>query len=352
MNEPVRHAVLDVLEFLIAMTREGVKPDTARSRLQAVRRRHPELMIDLLSEEEAYDRSIHYDALIRLAGEGTTSLSYCPEPALPWPLRGVHRWSDADLVRVNAKVLQVDEAIALLDFIWHNARLIERLLNTCLVQEELERAPIELSDAELQRAMDEFRIANKLFSADETHAWIERQGMTHERLERYVHNNALVARLRDRITADRVDEYFNRHRSDFDSASIARFELLDESRARALAGQIRTEGLDFFAAAELCYLEGIEHGVPSTSSLFGTVTRRDARATLLDALFDVEPGQVLGPIALDDRFALVRVIEITPARLDSRTRNTIKDFLFDEWLADRRRSAKIEWYWGNADKTG
>src|SRR3954454_12552406 len=104
MSDSLRHAVVDGLDYLLASQREGVRPDAARARLQAVRGRHPDLAIDLLAEEEPYDQSVHYDVLLRRAGEGTVSLSYCPEPAIPWPLRGVHRWSDAELVRVNATV--------------------------------------------------------------------------------------------------------------------------------------------------------------------------------------------------------------------------------------------------------
>jgi hypothetical protein len=85
------------------------------------------------------------------------SLSYCPERAVPWPLRGVQRQSEGDLVRVNTNVLRVDTAMACLDFIWDEAPIIERLVNLCVIQEELDREPIDLSNAELQQAMDHFR---------------------------------------------------------------------------------------------------------------------------------------------------------------------------------------------------
>src|SRR6476660_3203145 len=118
MNESLRLAVSEMLDYLLALQHEGIRPREARARLQSVRGHHPELGIDLLAEEQAFDQSVHYDALLRRAGEGTVSISYCPERAIPWPLRGVHRWSDRDLVRVNANVLPVDTAMACLDFIW------------------------------------------------------------------------------------------------------------------------------------------------------------------------------------------------------------------------------------------
>ena len=308
-------------------------------------------MIDLLAEVEAYDQSVHYDMLLRRAGEGTVSLSYCPERAVPWPLRGVHRWSEADLVRVNGTLLKVEEAIAYFDFIWDEAPIIERLVNLGLIREQLLREPITLTDAELQEAMDQFRAAKKLFKAQDTLQWLERHGMTHESLERYVADNAIVDKLRDRIAAGRVEEYFEQHAGDLDTARIARLEVRDEGHARALAGQIRTGRLDFFTAAQRCFLENAEGGAAVASGLFTVIERRQATASLREQLFTSMPGQLIGPLPVETGYALLCVLEIVPARLDSRTRAVIKNILFDDWLAQRRREARIEWCWGNASKT-
>jgi putative peptide maturation system protein len=352
MNDSLRQATVDGLDYLLALQREGVRPADARAPLAAGRGRHPDLAIDLLEEEESYDQSVHYDVLLRRAGEGTVSLSYCPERAIPWPLRGVHRWSEAELVRVNATVLKVDQAVACLDFIWNEAPIIERLVNWCLIQEELAREPIVLSDAELQEAMDNFRSAKKLFTAEATNRWLERHGMTHQSLEGYVADQALLARLRDRIAADGVERYFRQHPGDFDTARVARLEVGDESRASELARQIRAGALDFSAAAERCFFEMAERGAPPREGLLAVIKRRQAAPALREQLFAAVPGQLIGPVPVETGYALMRLLTIIPAELDGRTNATIKHILFEEWLAERRRAARIEWCWGKASKTG
>jgi putative peptide maturation system protein len=351
MNDSLRQAVFDALDYLLALQHEGVRPRDARARLQCLRRRHPGLEIDLLAEEEAFDQSVHYDALLRHVGEGTVSLSYCPERAVPWPLRGVHRWSEGDLLRVNANVLQVDAAIACLDFIWDEEPTIERLVNMCIIQEELERQPIDLTDAELQDAMDQFRAAKKLFKAEDTLRWLEQHGMTHEKLERYVSERAIVPKLRDRIAASRVEEYFCQHQADFDTARIARLEMADESQASKLAGQIRAGAQNFFAAAECLFCEAAERNAPSKAGLFATVERRQAEPAFRDQLFAATPGQLVGPIPVETGYTLMRVLAIIPAELNGRTRAAIKDIFFKDWLAERRQTSRIEWCWGDASKT-
>src|SRR5262245_52676270 len=129
--------LVDTLEYLRTLIRESVRPEEARARLRLLQDSHPRARMELLWEEEACDYSVHYDTLLHFAGEGTISLSFCPERTLPWPLRGVHRWREMDLVRVNAKVLNVRQAIVFLDFIWNEAPILTRLVNACLIQEPL-----------------------------------------------------------------------------------------------------------------------------------------------------------------------------------------------------------------------
>ena len=76
-------------------------------------------------------------------------------------------------------------------------------MNACLIHEVLDRDSIDLSDSDLQLALDGFRRAHKLYKPEDTYRWMAQHGMTHEQLERYMADEVVVAKLRDRITADR-----------------------------------------------------------------------------------------------------------------------------------------------------
>jgi putative peptide maturation system protein len=343
MNEPFRQALLEALEFLTAASRAGLRPAQARAHFRPLRERHAGAEMELVWEAEAYDRATHYDALLRLPGEGTVALSFCPDRALPWPLRGVHRWDETALVRVNQAVLRVDQAMAFLDFIWDEAPVIDRLVHACLIREALERDPLPLSDGELQEALDAFRRAHKLYTAVDTHRWMERHGMTHERLEALVTDEATVAKLRDRVAAGRVDDYFEAHRAEFDAAHVARLEFPDEGAAARAADRVRG-GAAFYREAEGRFQEG------GTGGLFATLRRGEAGPEEA-AVFRAAPGDVVGPVRTGSRYALLRLLSQAPARLDEATRTAIKRALFEQWLTERRQEARVEWFWGNGIQT-
>ena len=165
-----------------------------------------------------------------------------------------------------------------------------------------------------------------------------------EKLECLMVEHAQIAALRDRVTAGRVEEYFESHRADFDSVSVAQFAVSDPGEATRIAEQIRCGAVDFDDAAERCFLTG--HAVPIEH--FVVIRRGQASPELVPA-FAAEPYSVLGPIRASETCKIVRVLSRTPSSLDGPTHSMIQDKLFEIWLEDRREKSAIEWYWGKSD---
>jgi hypothetical protein len=45
--------------------------------------------------------------------------------------------------------VKIQQAVACLDFLWNELPIVNRVLDMCLIQEELGRAPIDLTDEDL-----------------------------------------------------------------------------------------------------------------------------------------------------------------------------------------------------------
>ncbi|MCT9929249.1 TIGR04500 family putative peptide maturation system protein [Planotetraspora sp. A-T 1434] len=309
-------------------------PEEARERLRGLREAYPDHRFRLVWQREAHDASLHYDLLITRPDRSTLSLSHCPDRGLPWPLRGARAASgNMALLRVNGISMELDRVVAALDFVWDELRLADRLVAACLLEQELQEAPITLSDAELQEAMNAFRRAKGLTTAEATYAWMERHSLSHSALEDMVAGEAAVARLRERVTADKVEAHFARHRADHDTARVVRLGFPDEASARTAASALRHAAGSFYELAER---GGVE-------AAFIEVRRADAPAEV----FDARPGTVAGPFGA----TLFKVIEVRTATLDEATRKAVQKTLFDEWIEERRAASKVEWFWGSASRT-
>ncbi|MET7426368.1 TIGR04500 family putative peptide maturation system protein [Dactylosporangium sp. NPDC005555] len=312
----------DAVELLRAAT-----PDLAgtRAAVGALRARHPGSGLRLLWQREAYDGSVHYDLLLREPDAGgTVSLSWCPDDDLPWPLRGVQRGGEMLLVRVDGVALEVADAVAYLDVLWRSQPLRDRLVDACVVRAAIDGD--ELDDEDLQVAADAFRRARDLLTPEATRAWMERERLSDEQFEDLVTHQALVARLRARVTAG-AGPGSGSGAARHDRLRIVRVERPSAAEAERLAA-----APDLLAAAAADFAAGT-----GPAPTLETVTR----AELPDA---GEVGSVVGPIATADRFLVAAVLAVEPATADSVSRA-----LFAEWLAERRAAARVEWNWGPRD---
>lgn len=239
-------------------------------------------------------------------------------------------------MRVNNIVLGVPQAIACMDFVWDDARIVEQLINACLIQEELEREPVEISDDDLQVAVDQFRGRHGLYTVAETVAWMELRGMTQAQLEDLVADDLKVAKLRDRVTEGLVTRYFDDHRSEFDTVRALRIPCGSARVAAEALQRLDSGDADVFELAQSCSLTD-----GATVPTFSAMRRRELPGSLRDAYMEAGTSYLAAG-------EIVYVIGVDCAQLDAATAAAIQQSLFEDWLAARRRDARIEWNWGTA----
>ncbi|MFI7690099.1 TIGR04500 family putative peptide maturation system protein [Nonomuraea sp. NPDC049655] len=333
----------DALEWLRGL--DGVPPESARERLTALRTRHPETPMRLLWQSEAATGDYHYDLLFPMPG-ATVSLAVAPDRAIPWPLRGGQRSGGHLLLRVNGADVTWEKAVSVLDVLWEDTDLARRLVNSALVEQALATRNAAPDPDRLQQAMDAFRRARGLLTAEATRRWMGERGLTHARLEEIVTGEAAVAELRREVLDGRVEECFAARRADFDWLRVVRLRYADAARAATAAATLRDGKADpvalateeVLAGAATCRMEANDRS--SLIGLFGPEAEEAAA------------GDVLGPGRLPDGgLCVAHVLAVEPAVLDEIRRGLIERHLFEEWLTEQRRTAHLEWFWGSRART-
>jgi putative peptide maturation system protein len=348
MHENTVKVLVDVAAYLERAVAQRMVPAQASAGLDTIRPRHPEASIDLVWEDQAFDGSYHFDALIRPASGGTVSVSVCGNDSLPWTLRGLQRWRDSDLLRVNGTVLSVENAIAQLEMLWEQGPLMRRLVDSCIIEAELKRTTVETTPTDVQRALDGLRRGRGLTSATAMRTWMQDSGTTLQQLEELATRLARALKLRERIVGDEAERYFAAHRTDFDTIRLAVVKVPSEALARQILASIDSTQGGLVAAARDAF---VNDPAGRTELTFRKDLRYKLAAENTVQLFDVQPGILLGPIPGPAGFTLMQVLSIHPAQMDDITRNAVQTRLFEEWLATQRRGATVEWFWGNTNRT-
>lgn len=343
MTESFQSALRDAVVLLAKLREERTEPEAAQAAVQVLRARHPEHWMNLVWEQERYPGTIHYDLLVGDEA-GTYSLSYCADEALPWPVRGIQRVDDSLVVRVNTGEVRIEHAMSSLDYAWHTLHVGRHFIHMSLIDQEIRARGIEVSGEELDEVMLRFRRKRQLLTREQVERWMLEHGTTEVQLASHLRDERAREKLKEQVAAGREDAYFQSHQSDFDRVQAARLFIPDRAEALRLHARLQGSPEQLLAVARARFLETGE-----TGELFSSLERGELDPEQAALVFAAGPGQLAEPVPSGEGYELVWVMQFLPARFDEVTRRKIADRLFDAWLEEKRRTARVEWFWGAAE---
>ncbi|MFC7447099.1 TIGR04500 family putative peptide maturation system protein [Rhodococcus daqingensis] len=354
MTAPTPTLLSEALNLLVQLNEGGARPDP-REALAPLRARHPRTRMRLLRHRESVDDSMHYGLLLTETGVGTATLSWAPERAVPWSLRGTQRTAESMLLRVNGEALAIEEAMAYLDVMWERTELLDRLISVCLIKQELAENPVRLEPDVLQDAMDAFRRARGLLTVVDTERWMRARTLSHAALEELVEREAAIAELKRRVVADRGPGWLAENAGGLDRARVVVVRFAERGEAERFLDLVRARMVDRTETAVSVFAAAAAGEFAASATLSGVemteVVRCELPESLAGPLFLAEPSEVLGPVPDESGWQVVQVLAHNRAASDGQADRAVAEAVFAQWLAERREAARIEWFWGDADKT-
>lgn len=152
---------------------------------------------------------------------------------------------------------------------------------------------------------------------------------------------ARKARLRDMIADTRMEPPL----ADLDEIKVAILEVDSETDAMRAAEVVRSGSTQLLEVAQELFLQA--------SNRHAQISLREDARHVLVAEFggcDLYAG-VVHVQAAGDIYRVIHVLRTRAAQSSPQTTQRLKAMLFQEWLAEQRRAARIEWFWGEAKRT-
>lgn len=210
---------------------------------------------------------------------------------------------------------------------------IHNYLTRVLIAAYAEEQRILASPEDIQEVVTRWREANSLYQASEVTAWLEERSLSMADLAEFARIEVLKERVRNHVSAGKVERYFAEHRSRFEEAALSQIIVNERGLARELKFKL-LEGEAFFGLARTFSTE-------ESSRLGGGYIGRKRRTQLPLAItsqvFRSSPGTIVGPLEIDKKFYVVQVEAFYPAELNADTRVQIEQILFEDWLTSRRK---------------
>ena len=208
----------------------------------------------------------------------------------------------------------------------------EQILVQRIVEDEAERAGIQLEVSELQAAADLFRAQNKLTSAKNTQMWLDLHQLSLDDFETIIELQLLGNKLKEVVLGDRVEKYFYQHQLDFDRVVLYEVILKDKELATELYYAVREGEIKFHDVATK-YIEDVD--LKHKGGYLGQIRRKDLNPELLSVFSTANPPQVIKPITTAKGYHLLWIDEIIKAELDPAVYKEIQTQSFIEFLRDK-----------------
>jgi foldase protein PrsA len=247
-----------------------------------------------------------------------------------------------DLSMVVAKHL--NETLSLGDFFaaLRRSRRLRPLLLDSFIESYLvgraRQAGITVSEEELQKASDNFRVKNGMASAEQTQQWFLREALTPDDFAVGLERDLLVEKLRSAVSDNRVNEAFNAQTARFARVRLRRILVATETEARDIVNLVGA-GQSFEALARDRSLDLV---TKSTGGDGGIVRRVDLAPPIGDAVFSAEVNKLVGPINAGQGFLVLQVLEFLPAVMDEGIQTGLKKEIFDTWLRNELSKGPID----------
>jgi hypothetical protein len=210
--------------------------------------------------------------------------------------------------------------------------LVREALVRQYILDQAHEAGLAVTTEELQQTANAYRRRAGLNTAADTHAWLAQHGLSADDFEAGLEESLLATKLRQHRSAAQVEVYFSSHQADYERLRVGLLVVERDDLARELTSQVRDEGRDLDAVAQ-------EHGLPVIRR---QLLRKELGEALVSALATAKDGEVVGPVATPEGFALARIEERHEPVLDPALRQAIQQELFGGWLAGRMKEATID----------
>lgn len=243
------------------------------------------------------------------------------------------------LLIVDEEPLSLKQCLRYLQTSGKLQAFIGDILRQYVLDRELKtREDVEISPAMVEQAVVDFRLQQNLTDAKAFQDWLSRNGMTYEAFHSQINNSFRLEKLKAVVAEARIQEHFIERKVFFDRVILSRIVVASKELAEELQTQI-SEGASFEQLAR-------EYSITDekvVNGMMGAVSRGTMPDVLRAQIDSAAPGELVGPIQIENSWAIFRVEQFLPATLeDPQLRQAMQAEIFEKWLTEKLQTMTVK----------
>lgn len=244
-----------------------------------------------------------------------------------------------NFITIDDSAISLKQAIAYLNATGDLPKFVQRILHRHVIEAELaQRSDLTADAQQVEQALVNFRVQNKLTEPQRFEQWLKSQGLTYEAFRQRAEDSIRVELLKQAEVSDRARAYFNENQSQLDRIVLSRIVVLAKTLADDLRQQIEA-GTDSFES--LARQNSITND-SAVNGLMGTLQMGQLPPEIRTQLVGLDPGTLVGPLEVEGRYTLLRIEQYFPARYEGELRKQLEERFFGQWLQEKLQNKQIK----------
>lgn len=234
------------------------------------------------------------------------------------------------MVAISKASIQPDEIVSFLKADIQIKEVSQKILHKKVIEKAARERGITLTPEEIQGECDRLRRDKRLEKAADTLAWLADQMISVEDLEAGISDRLLSEKLAKHLFDKDIEKIFAQNRLDFEQVLLYQIVVPYAKLAQELFYQIEEEEISFYQAA---HLYDIDESRRHKCGFEGKLYRWNLKPEIAAAVFNAQPGEIVGPVKVEENYHLLMVEEFIPAKLTPEIHQELLDKMFKQWLA-------------------
>jgi len=237
---------------------------------------------------------------------------------------------------VNSEKIEISDALQ-----WSAVSdphpFVEATVERAVLHQYAQKQGLSITPEEMQRESDRTRYAIGLSDPVETQHWLKRQHLTTEAFASACAHAVLRNKVRAGIPDEILERYYAENPDQFTEVDLYVIRRKNAKKLHQLGEQLRAGKGNF-------HLEAISQSEDPDTALhggyLGRMRRDEVPEELAIAVFSVDPGDIIGPIADQDGSILILVKAWRLLPLEQ-VREELRDIVFGEMISDLTKVAVV-----------
>lgn len=238
---------------------------------------------------------------------------------------------------VNEQPISLSQALKYLQTSGKLQPFIIEVLKQSILEQEIQKEQVNINPAVIEQAIIDFRLQQQLSEPNKFQDWLISNGLDYPTFHQQVVYNFKIEQLKKIVTEPRIQEFFIEQKLFLDRVVLSRIVVQNKDLAEELKSQI-LEGARFEQLAQ-------EYSVTEdrvVNGMMGPISRGQLPDALRALIELATPGEVIGPIEIEQWYCIFRIEQFLPAALEGQLKQELENQLFEQWLGEKLQKLNIK----------